>query len=86
MKAQVVAVLNGNRALEPARGEVGFFSKEEVLLEEVKVHRQSDHGCGQTGLSGLCGVRHLPRAVCEYSDVLQVTDQVRRQAANVSLY
>ena len=49
MKAQVVAVLNGNRALEPARGEVGFFSKEEVLLEEVKVHRQSDHGCGQTG-------------------------------------
>ena len=37
----------GNRPLEPKGLEVEFFPMEEVLHEEVKVHRQPDHGCGQ---------------------------------------
>ena len=40
---------NGNRPLEPQAREVEFFPKEEVLDEEVKIHRQPDHGCSQTG-------------------------------------
>ncbi len=37
----------GNRPLEPKAREVEFFPKEEARHEEVKVHRQPDHGCGQ---------------------------------------
>jgi hypothetical protein len=37
----------GNRPLEPQAREVEFFPMEEVLHEEVKIHRQPDHGRAQ---------------------------------------
>lgn len=39
--------LKGNRPLEPQAREVEFFPMEEVLHEEVKIHRQPDHGRAQ---------------------------------------
>jgi len=37
----------GNHPLEPQAREVEFFPMEEVLHEEVKIHRQPDHGRAQ---------------------------------------
>jgi hypothetical protein len=39
--------ISGNRPLEPQAREVEFFPMEEVLHEEVKIHRQPDHGRAQ---------------------------------------
>ena len=41
------ALMDGNRPLEPQAREVEFFPMEEVLHEEVKIHRQPDHGRAQ---------------------------------------
>jgi hypothetical protein len=60
------------RPLEPEGSEIEFQPTEEVLRDELKVHRQPDHGCCQTLQLALGGLlpESAPRQGCQLNHKL----------------